>query len=143
MAREYFPKYSEVPKDIYEQVKGILRGYDRLKRERIDILYGSHSPSNGMPSGSGVTDETAIKASKLAYINQRLEAIDQTSVAMRGLLGEKVSEDFDPLKAFWNYNYFNCQHRRTSGKPNGPAYSTWKRYRYRYVGGIAKKLKLF
>ena len=141
--REYFPKYSEVPKDVYEQVKGILRGYDRLKRERIDILYGSHSPSNGMPSGSGVADDTAVKASKLAYINQRLEAIDQTSVAMRGLLGDKVYEDFDPLKAFWNYNYFNCQHKRTGSKPNGPVHRTWLRYRFRFAGGIAKKLKLF
>lgn len=141
--REYFPKYSEVPKDVYEQVKGILRGYDRLKRERMDALYGSRTPAGGMPSGSGISDETAAKATKLAHINERLEAIDQTSVAMRGWLGDKVYEGFDPLKAFWNYDYYNCQHKRTDESPDGPAYRTWRRYRYRYAGGVAQKLNIF
>lgn len=39
--REYFPKSSEISKDVYKQVKAILEGYDRLKQERLNIMYGS------------------------------------------------------------------------------------------------------
>lgn len=143
MAREYFPKYSEVPRDIYDQVKGILRGYDRLREERLDLLYETRYQITGMPHGGEPGDMTAEKAIRLASIDKRLEAIDQTSIAMRGWLGDKVPEDFDPLKAYWNYNYFNYQHKRNGAESFGPSRRTWNRYKHRYTAGVAKKLNLF
>lgn len=143
MAREYFPKYCEIQRDVYDQIKGILRGYDRLKRVRKDIIYGTGTGDSGMPKGSMPGNPTEQKAIRLAYIDERLEAIDQSAVLMRGERGYKVYEDFDPIKAFWSYDYFNCQHKRTKEKPNGPCRRTWNNYRYRFAAVIAEKLKIF
>ena len=143
MAREYFPKYCELPKDVYEQVKAILRGYDRLKRERLDILYVTVRKEEGMPHGASAGDPTAKRAEKLAYIDQKLEAIDQSAVLMRGERGYRVYEGFDPVKAFLSYDYFNCQHKRTEQKPNGPCRRTWNNYKYRFAAVIAEKMKIF
>lgn len=143
MARDYFSKKCEIPKDVYEQVKSILKGYDRLKKDRLDILYGTTKKEEGMPHGSSAGDPTARKAERLACIDQRLEAIDQSAVLMRGERGYKVYAEFDPIKAFQNYNYFNCQHKRTEKKPNGPCVRTWHNYKYRFAAIIADKLNIF
>jgi hypothetical protein len=141
--REYYPKYSEVPKDVYEQVKALLRGYDRLKKERLDLIYGSKQQSDGMPRGSGVSLPTEQKAIKLAYIESRLEAVDQSAVFMRGKYSEKVNEDFDPVRAFWSFDYFNYQHIRKNEDDEGPVRKTWTRYRFAFAGIIAKRLNIF
>lgn len=141
--REYYPKYSEVPRDIYDQVKGILRGYDRMMRERLDLLHASCYQITGMPHGGGIGDKTAQRATKLACIDERLAAIDQTCVLLRGWLGDKVYEDFDPLKAYWNYNYFNYQHKRRGKDDDGPSSRTWNRYKHRLTACVAEKLNIF
>ena len=142
MAREYFPKYCEVPRDVYDEVKAVLRGYDRLRREQMDIIYGSPS-SDGTPHGSTPGDPTAQKAIKLSYIDGRLEAIDQTAFMLKAWLGDKVPESFDPIKAFWSYDYYNYMHIRRDADDNGPVRKTWTRYRYRFAGEAARRLKLF
>lgn len=140
--REYYPKYSELPKDIYNQVKAILQGYDRLKKERLNVLYGTPKREEGRASGS-VGDPTSMKAVKLAAIDAKLEAIDQAAVVMRAKYSAKTLEGFDPIKAFWSYDYFNYQHIRTKTKPDGPCKRTWNYYKYRLAAEIAKNLKLF
>ena len=140
--REYYPKKSEIPKDIYKQVVAILQGYDNLKKKRLDILYGTpQKEQESRPSEPSTPTEN--RAIKLSQIDDRLHAVDQICVWMRGKLGGKVSEDFDPLKAFWSYDYYNCQHYRKSGGDNGPSRSTWNRYRWRFAALIAEKLELF
>lgn len=143
MAREYFPKYSEITRDVYDQVKGVLRGYDRLKKKRLDLLYASCYQITGMPHSGGTGDKTGRKAVELAYIDERLDAIGQAAELMRGERGHRVELDFDPVKAFWSYDYFNCQHKRTAGKPNGPCRRTWNNYKYRFAAVLAEKLKIF
>lgn len=139
--REYYPKYAEIPKDVFDQVKGILKGYDRLKHERLDILHGTPPKEEGHSANPGKPTEQ--KAVKLAYINGRLEAIDQACVYMRGNFDGKVSYEFDPLKAFWNYDYFNCEHIRKDEGDTGPVYRTWLRYRHRFAAIVAENLKIF
>lgn len=140
--RDYFPKYSELPKDVFDQVKSILRGYDRLKRERLDVLYGSGA-GGGMPKGNTPGIPTEQKAFKLSYIDERLEAIGQAGVLMRAWLGDKVCEDFDPLKAYWSYDYYNYQHKREEKDSEGPSRRSWTRYKHRYSAIVAQKLKIF
>ncbi len=141
--RDYHRKSCEISRDMYYQVKGILMGYDRLKKERLDLLYGAQYAISGMPHGDGVGDPTAQKAEKLAAVNNRLEAIDQAAVLMRGERGDKVYESFDPIKAYWSYDYFNCQHKRTKESPNGPCRRTWNTYKDRFSAAIAQMLKIF
>lgn len=143
MAREYFPKYSEVTKDVYDQVKGILRGYDRLKRKRLELLYSGCYHTTGMPESGETEGEQSTQAAELAYIDERLEAIGQSCVAARGWFGDTVYEGFDPIKAYWNYNYFNYQHIRQRKDDKGPSRSTWNRYKHRLTAIMAEKLKIF
>lgn len=143
MARNYFRKGCEISRDVYYQVKGILMGYDRLKKERLDILYGAQYAISGMPHGGNVGDPTAQKAEKLAAIDEKLKGIEQAAMLMRGERGDRVPEEFDPIKAYWNYDYFNCQHKRTKESPNGPCRRTWNNYKDRFSWAIAQNLKIF
>lgn len=140
--RDYHRKSCGISRDVYYQVKGILMGYDRLKKERIDILHSAHYDISGMPSGTGIGDPTELKALKIADINERLKGIDQAASLMRGERSGKVSEDFDPIKAYWSYDYFNYQHKRTKESPNGPCRRTWNNYKDRFSTAIAENLKI-
>ncbi len=141
--RDYHRKGCAIGRDVYYQVKGILMSYDRLKKDRLDILYGTQYVISGMPHGSGAGDPTSQKAAKLAAISETLHAIDQAAVLMRGERGDRVYEEFDPIKAYWNYDYFNCQHKRTKDSPNGPCRRTWNNYKDRLSEVIAEKMKIF
>jgi hypothetical protein len=118
-----------------------MQDYDRLKRDRLDIIYGSKR-FDGMPKGSDLGKPTELKAIQLAYIDARLDAIDQTCVLMRGWLGDKVNE-FDPVKAYWSFNYFNCQHKRKGENDDGPCRRTWHNYKDRFTEVIAGKLNIY
>jgi len=140
--REYFPKSSEIPKDVYKQVVAILSGYERLKRERQEILYGTPQKlESGRSNEAGRPAEQ--KAIKLTYIDERLRAVDQACVWMRGKLDGKAGYEFNPLEAFYDYNYYNAQYIRHGPKDNGPAPRTWRRYKRRFASLVAKNLKLF
>lgn len=140
--RDYYPKQSEIPRDIYEQVRGIIRGYDRLINDRYILQHGTaQKAEGGRPSSPGAPTED--KAIRLAYLNDRIHAIDQAQMWMRGKLDGAVDYGFDPIRAFWDYNYYNAQHRRVKQNDNGPAPRTWKRYRIRFAAIVARNLKLF
>lgn len=141
--RDFHRKSCGISRDVYYQVKGILMGYDRLKKEKLDLLYGAQYVISGMPHGSAVGDPTASRAEKLAAVNERLKGIDQAAVLMRGERGDRVYESFDPIKAYWSYDYFNCQHLRTKESPNGPCRRTWNNYKDRFSEAIAQNLKIF
>ena len=59
------------------QVIYAIRGYDRLKRERGDILAGNRSADDGMPKSPTPGDPVAEKATKLAAISSKIDAIDR------------------------------------------------------------------
>lgn len=140
--RNYHRKSCRVSAGVYKQINGIMQDYDRLKKQRLDIIYGT-GKSDGMPRGSDVSMPTEQKAIQLSYIDSRLEAIDQTCVAMRGWFGDKVYEDFDPIKAYWSYEYFNYQHKRKEENDDGPVYRTWQRYKDRFTEFAANRLNIF
>lgn len=140
--REYHRKRNGISRGVYYQVKGLLMDYDRLKSDRLDIVYGANYRMTGMPGG-GTTDKTAQKAMRLAYIDSRLDAIAQASMLMLGERGARVMDGFDPMKAYWSYAYFNNQHIRTEKNPNGPCRRTWNNFKDRFSALIAEKLNLF
>lgn len=138
--QEYFRKSSGLDRTLYRKVKYILADYDRMKRERLNILYGSGDCQNGMPRGSGVGNPTERRAEKLAAIDDELLAIDQACAAIREAYKEKTYEEFDPLKAYWSYDYFNYMHLRTERNPEGPVRRTWNRYKDCLTRLVAEKL---
>ena len=138
--QEYFRKSSGLDRTLYKKIKYILADYDRMKRERINILYGSGSAQNGMPRGSGVGNPTERRAEKLAAINDELQAIDQACAVIRAAYKEKTYEEFDSLKAYWSYDYFNYMHLRTESNPEGPVRRTWHRYKDGMTRLVAEKL---
>lgn len=140
--RNYHRKSCEISRDVYYQVKGVLMGYDRLRKERLDILHSADYSISAAPHGGGIGDPTAQKALKLAAIDEKLAGIDQAAVLMRGERGGMVGEDFDPIKAYWSYDYFNYQHQRTAGSPNGPCRRTWNNFKDRFSAAIAQNLKI-
>lgn len=140
---DYIRKSSGMDKTLKRKIKYILADYDRMKRDRLDILYGSANPADGMPRASGVGKPTERKAERLAAIESELQAIDQTCVEFRGEMSRKTREEFDPLKAYWNYDYYNYMHRRTSTKPEGPSSRTWHRFKDRLEKRVAEKLNYF
>lgn len=125
--REYHRKSCKVSRGVYAQVKGILQDYDRLKRDRLDIIYGTKK-QDGMPSGSDVGTPTEQKAIQLVYIDSRLEAIDQSAVLMRAWLGEKVSVTFEPIKAYWTMTTLTsntgAQESTVAGRAQEPGTTT-------------------
>ena len=140
--RYYHPKSSKTPRNVFMQVKYKLKNYESLKAERMNILYASPVPSDGMPRGTERTDETARKAERLAAIDTELCAIEQTVSETRGLYSKRVYEEFDPVQAYWNYDYFNYMHRRKNKEDEGPSVRTWQRYKDSFSHRIAEKLKL-
>lgn len=132
-----------LPHDLYMRVQYIIKGYDRLKREYMDLLYASPLPPNGMPKGNQAGSPTEAKAIKLEQLSLELRAIDQTCIEMIGLYSGRVQEPFDAVKAYWNYNYFNYSHIRKNIDDIGPSRRTWNRYKLLFSQKVAQKINLF
>lgn len=137
---DYIRKTSGLDKSLYRKIKYILADYDRMKRNRLDILYGSGGVSDGTPRGTSISKPTERRAERLAAIEDELWAIDQACILVRAVYSGKTCEDFDPLKAYWNYDYFNYAHKRTSKSPEGPVRRTWHRYKDFVTKTVAEKL---
>ena len=142
MAREYIPKAWVYGKPAWNRTKWLLSAYDSLVRERQDILYGSHKPPDGMPKGSGVSNPTEAKAMRLVRINEELDAIEQSAMQMRGWLSKEVQPEFDPVRAFWSYDYYNYMFVRKKDDNEGPCIRTWRTYRVMLMTLIAQRAKI-
>lgn len=141
--RNYVSKKCGISKNVYMQVRYKLADYDRLKMERINLLYGTKTPPSGMPKGNRIGNPTEEKAVKLAYIDGELEGIDQAAMEFRGRFSGKVYEDFDVVKAYFSYDYFNYMHIRRHAEDMGPCERTWRRFKWSFSEKVAEKLKLF
>lgn len=140
--REYHRKSSGICPTLKKRIKALLCDYDRLVHERANILYGCTYSCDGMPHNPSVGDPTARKAQQLAEIDRELQAIDQTCVEIRGEYSSLTYEEFNPITAYMNYNYFNYMHIRTEKNPEGPSTRTWHRFQDKLAKEIAIKLNL-
>lgn len=143
MSRNYISKKCSISRNVYMQVRYKLADYDRLKLERLNILYGSGKPSDGLPKGNETGNPTEVKALKLAYLENELKGIDQAVLHFGGLYNKKTYEDFDIVKAYWSYDYFNYMHKRRNEDDTGPCERTWRRFKWAFSEKVAQNLKLF
>lgn len=141
--RNYYPKYSELPKSVYKQVEAILGDYDRLHTMRREILFSTPEKPQTPGGGSNHSNPTAQKAIQMAYVESRIRAIDQAQAWVMEKLAGSVEPDFSPLEGFLQYAHFNGKHLRDGLDDEGPSARTWNRYRYRFAALVAKNLNLF
>ncbi|MEG2429217.1 MAG: hypothetical protein RSA99_02425 [Oscillospiraceae bacterium] len=141
--RTYKRKNTDIPTDVYTAMKSILSGYDRLKAQKIAVEQRGNPPPNGMPRGNDISNPTQDKALILSSINEKLYAIDQTYIEMQGAYSAKTYDEFNPIKAFWSYDYFNYMHKRKNCDDIGPTYRTWGNFKYRFAKSMAKKLRFY
>ena len=140
----YQPKSKyQLPHSLYMQVLWKIKDYERLKRERADVLYGGGVPADGMPRGGEMGRPTEQKALRLVYISEQMEAVEGACAWIRREYFDRLPEEFDPLTAFENYGYFNCAYRRADASDLGASTRTWKYYRAKLCYKIAENLKMF
>ena len=144
MPRDYQLKkgVEPLPHAVYMQVKYIISDYNRLRHERLDILYGSPKPPDGMPKGADLSDPTGVRGARLADINKRLEAIEQSAIEIFKEMSDKVMEQFNPIEAYWSYDYFNYMHRRSGQGDQGPSRRTWNYFKAKLGHKVAEKLRI-
>lgn len=138
--RNYIRKSSGLEASLHYRVWAILRDYERMRCVRANILYGSAAQADGTPRNPAIGNPTEKKALQLAAVSREVDAVDQTCMQLRGEYSGKVYYDFDPIKAYWEYAYFNYVHLRTGNKPNGPTTRTWGRYRDKFAKILLEKL---
>ena len=138
MPFEYRPKKDKyyLPKSLYKSISWIIEDYNRLKDERISIIYKTPS-NNGLPKGNDITDTTQEKAVKLEIIENKLKAIDQTGIEMKENIRSKVriENDFDIIRMYTDYSYYDYV--------TGKSIRTWHRFKSEFTYKVGKKLKYF
>ena len=128
--------------NLYMQTLYIIKDYEGLRAERINLLYQGTQPSDGQPKGNMTSDPTQDKAIRMAEIDAKLKAIEQADMLLRGEYSSRTYDDFDPLEALENEAYFNYMHLRRNKDDTGPSNITWKRFRGKFVYLVAKNLNI-
>ena len=129
-----------LPHDLYMQALYMIRGYKNLRQRKVDIIYGSSPPPDGMPKGRHVSNPTERKAIVLEMISLQLQAIEQTISELRGKYSRTCTgEVFDPYEAFMDYGVF-CYYRSKPNRDECPARRTWTRYRSEFAYKVLKKI---
>ena len=132
-----------LPHNIYKMLTYMVRSYYELLERREEILNSSPKPADGMPRGSGVSDPTADKATRLAVVDSQIHAISQVMCEMRNkYYNTCTGEPFEPLEAFNYYSVF-CYYRSKPNKDEAPSRSTWYRYRSEFTYLLAAKLNFY
>lgn len=117
----------KLPYETYKRAIWTIKDYPRRKAEYEEILEASPPPLDGAPRGTALADSTAKKAIKLSEISKELTAVE------KGL--EVVPEEY--RKGVWeaivNREPF----------PQGAHFTTYKRWKQRYVYNVARLLELY
>lgn len=64
-----------LPHNVYMQTLYLVRDYDRLRGEVLDIIYAGVTP-DGFPRGPGVGNPTESKATKIENAETKIRAIE-------------------------------------------------------------------
>lgn len=127
IAKIYQPKKNNpyiLPNEVYIQVIYLVRDYERLKEEYHEIVGQSPEPSDGQPRGSNLTDPTAKGGMLLATIANKLEAVEQSYIAVPEEYREGIMQNIVSY-----IPYPDTAHR-----------NTWSRQKCKFLYNIAKKM---
>ena len=121
MGRRRIEKPYLLPRNEYMEAIWFIRGYRRAIDDYEAILEASAAPADGQPHGSGPSDPTFLKASKLAAISAKIKPV------------EKALERVPP-------EYRRGILRSIIERERYPDYAhptTWARWRHRFVYWVA------
>lgn len=133
----------DLPHDVYMQVRYIIKGYDRLRKKKAALLYGSPLPAEGMPRSGRTGNPTERSAVMLVQVGAQLAAIEQAVSVMRGQYSGKMEEDWNVLDAYWSYEYFNYKSLRYGEEDLGPCKRTWCYFKNRLSAEVAGQLHIY
>lgn len=134
---------ANLPHNLYMQIQYMLKDYDRLQKEREDLLYASPPPPDGMPHAEHTKgDPTGRRAIRLAAINAQLAAFDEAMAQVNERYQSRVHTRFDPLSAYWNYEYFNYVFLRRDAGDSGPSRRQWNYYKTLLSRLVAEQLHM-
>lgn len=121
MGRKRIEKSFRLPRNEYMEATWFIRGYRRALDDYEAILESSSAPSDGQPRGSGTSDPTFLKASRLAAVSAKIRPVEIAlervpSEYRRGLLRAIIERE----------RYPDYAHP-----------TTWARWRHRFVYWVA------
>ena len=121
MGRIRIEKAYLLPRNEYMEALWFIRGYRRALDDYEAILESSSAPSDGQPRGSGPSDPTFLKASRLAVVSAKIRPVEKALERVpaeyrRGLLRAIIERERYPDYAH----------------PN-----TWALWRHRFVYWVA------
>lgn len=77
MGRERIEKSFRLPRCEYMEATWFIRGYRRALDDYEAILEASAAPADGQPHGSGPSDPTFLKASKLVAVSAKIRPVEK------------------------------------------------------------------
>ncbi len=126
--KEYQPVKNNpyrLPHNLYMRVLYHIRDYDRLKSERQELFYSS-PVNDGMPRANSVGTPTESKAIRLAKLEEDCKAVEQALIQV----------PLEYRKGVLNNICYGSPY------PIDAAYSTYSRWRQRFIFWTAEKLNL-
>ena len=122
---DYWTKSSRLPRDIYNRVLWLVRGYDRTKDELDSLITmdGSH----GEGRGQGPSDPTVQAAIRRERLLDDFRAVEDARLMIpeeyRDVVFKNV-KDTRPFKTFPEFDYAHEQ--------------TWKNQRRKFLREVAR-----
>lgn len=124
---DYYPKSERLPRDVYNRVLWLVRGYDRIKEEADSLLTQDGAKTDGEPRTGGPGDPTVQAAIRRERLMDDVRAIDNALHLIPEEYREivfKSIKDMRPMRTFPGYDY--------------AAERTWKRWRRRFLREVAR-----
>lgn len=115
-----------LPKPVYVQTIWQIKGYYLLK-ERIDDIINSTPTPDGMQRGSGISDPTAAKGTKIARFQSVVNIIDEEH--------KKIPEEY--RTGVWNSIHYSTRF------PDDADVSTYSRHKSRFIYNVAIRLGFY
>lgn len=125
--KEYQPKKNNryhLPNNLYMRTLYLIRDYDRMKEVYVNLPWESPEPPDGQPRGGVGGKPTEVKGVRRAVLFAELEAIEQATM----IIPEEYRKEV----------FLNVKNKEPY--PIYANYSTWRRYRQKFIYQVAKNM---
>lgn len=126
--RDYVPKSTRLPQDVYNRALWHIRGYDRIKEELADLVEQSPPTQDGQPHGSSIGDPTSEAAMRRERLRRDLAIIEESLLDIpeeyRAVILENTARR-TPLSRIPAADYASAP--------------TWSKHRMTFITGVATR----